>query len=53
MVYSGVENRVFFHEIREFFLFVFVLKCIQREHVYNLNRRKARNRIYSPKKAFF
>ena len=28
----------FFHEICELF-FVFVLKCTEREHVYNLNRR--------------
>ena len=34
----------FFHEIRELF-FVFVLKCTQREHVHNLNRRWARSAL--------
>ena len=35
----------FFYEIREFFFVVFVLKCTQREHVHNLNRRWARSAL--------
>ena len=39
-----LKTTKFFHEIRELF-FVFVLKCTQREHVHNLNRRWARSTL--------